>query len=93
MARKKESEFEMLIEIVARFPWWVGVVLAVITYVGLQPFVEMDVVQVKGISEIGSVIQSQMGKALATIGQYLLPGAFIIGAVFSFVATKKRETL
>lgn len=93
MGRKRTSLLEDLIDLVSLLPWWVGVLLAVISYFVLQPFVHMGTPHATGISEVGALVQSQMGKTLASFGQYLLPTAFLSGAIVSLIKRKKRKSL
>lgn len=94
MARKKEqSAFEDLIEITAMLPWWVGVLLAPIAYFTLHHYANGVVVPAASPGQMGNVIAGQFGKMLATVGQYLLPFIFIIGAVISASRRYKRNSL
>ena len=93
MARKKESTFEALVLIVAFFPWWVGVVLAVVSYLVLQPYVNLDIQQASAEAGVAHSISAQMTKTLATLGQYVLPLLCLAGAGISFFNRKKREGL
>lgn len=93
MGRKRTSLLEDLIDLVSLLPWWVGVLLAVISYFVLQPFVNMGTPHATGITEVGALVQSQLGKTLASLGQYLLPAAFLIGAVVSLIKRKNRKAL
>lgn len=94
MARKrKQSAFEDLIDLAAMLPWWVGVLLAVIAYFVLHHYATAEIVHPTSAAQLGANVSSQLGKALATFGQYLLPLAFIIGAGVSAYGQQKRAKL
>jgi restriction system protein len=89
VARKNQSVFEDLLEITAHFPWWVGVVLAVVSYLFLHPIADIEIVAGGSPGQIGDMVGKQLYKTFATIGQYLLPAVFSIGAFASFVKKPK----
>jgi restriction system protein len=94
MARKKkQSPFEDLIEITALFPWWAGVLLALIAYFVCHHYAVADVAQPVMPGQMGNFVASQLGKTLATFGQYLLPLAFLTGAGISAYGRHIRATL
>jgi restriction system protein len=93
MGRKKQSLFEDLIEIAAHFPWWVGVVLAVIAYFLLHSFAVVEVSSHAQPGQIGDMLGKQLFKTFASIGQYLLPFCFLIGAAVSFARGAKKSKL
>jgi restriction system protein len=91
--RKKQGVFEDLIDIAAMLPWWVGVLLALIAYIVLHHYATAAIVQPTSVAQLGANVGSQLGKSLASIGQYLLPLAFIIGAGISAYGQQKRSKL
>lgn len=94
MARKKkQGTFEDLIEVAAMLPWWVGVLLALIVYFVLHHYASAVIVPTTSVAQLGNVVAGQLGKTLAMIGQYLIPVAFIIGAVISAYGRQKRAAL
>lgn len=93
MARRRQSGIEDLIELASKLPWWVGVVLAVIAYLVLHPMAIREIVVSGDIRTISASVAAQIFKTAATIGQYLLPVAFLIGAVISAFNRKKRNQL
>ena len=94
MARKKkQSPFEDLIDITAMFPWWLGMLLALTAYFVLHHFATAEVAQSTSVARIGANVTHQLGKFFATLGQYLLPFAFFIGAGISAYGKHKRTAL
>lgn len=94
MARKsKQGVFEDLIDISAMLPWWAGVLLALIVYITLHHYATAEIVQPTSVAQLGANVGSQLGKVLASFGQYLIPLAFIIGAGISAYGRHKRSVL
>lgn len=94
MARKRQQgTFEDLIDIAAMLPWWAGVTIALISYFVLHHYATVEIVQPTSIAQMGANVSSQLGKMLATFGQYLIPLAFIIGAGISAYGRHKRSAL
>lgn len=93
MARKKSSPAEDIIELVSMLPWWLGLVLALVSYVVLHALALRPAMPVTGTSQIGQAVTHGIGTSLAQVGQYLLPLLCVLGSIVSFVRRKKRESL
>ncbi len=93
MARRRQNLFEDLIEITSKLPWWVGVVLAIISYVWLHSIAASEVMAAVPPGKMGEVISQGLFKTLASVGQYLLPFAFLVGAAMSAYGRVKRQAL
>ncbi len=94
MARKKiQSPFEDLIDFTAMLPWWVGLLLALIAYFVLHHYATAEVAPAPSVAQMGKNVAGQIGKVLASLGQYLLPFAFILGAGLSAIGRRKRAAL
>ncbi len=89
MARK-QSVFEDLIDITRRLPWWIGGILAIISYVILHGLADTEISSIQGPGRMGETVKNQLIKTMAGIGQYLLPFVFTIGALLSFIGRLKR---
>ena len=90
---RRQSVFEDLIDITSRFPWWVGVTLAVVSYFVLHNMAMSEIQIVTEPGKIGENVKSQLIKTLANVGQYLLPFVFFVGAFGSFIGRMKRHSL
>ena len=93
MARRKQSPVEDLIEITSKLPWWVGVLLAIVAYVWLHSVATSEVTAVVQPGKMGDFISQNLYKTLASVGQYLLPFAFLVGAAMSAYGRYKRRAL
>ena len=93
MARRKQNLIEDLIEITSKLPWWVGVVLAIAAYAWLHSVAVSEVTAVVQPGKMGDFVGQSVFKTLASIGQYLLPLAFLVGAAISAFGRHKRRAL
>ena len=94
MARKQKTPVvEDLVSLVSIFPWWVGVVLAVISYLALHAFALPDPPKPVNLQNVGAFTFRAILKGLATGGQYLVPFVCLVGAAISAWQIKKRPTL
>lgn len=93
MAKKKTSVGEDLVLLASKLPWWVSLVLSVVSYLVLHRFVAPPT----GVSAVpghaGAQAISAMVSAVASFGQYLLPLIFVIGAGISFWKQHRRSGL
>jgi restriction system protein len=85
MGRRKQSGLEDAIEVTARLPWWVGLVLAIVSYFFLHSIATTEIAVTGGVDQMGEAVGKQLYVSLATFGQYLLPFIFFVGAVVSLV--------
>lgn len=94
MARKKKKgTLEELYEIAALLPWWVDCALALIAYVVLHWYATADIAPLTDPAQAGQFISTHFFKGLATAGQYIVPLAFLAGAIASFLGSRKRQGL
>lgn len=94
MARRRSSSpLGDLVDLFALLPWWVGVVSAVIAYVVLHQFSIAPLPTASTAAQMGAVASKTIIRTLASIFQYVLPFAFLIGAAASAFATSKRKSL
>ncbi|MBT9611896.1 MAG: DUF2034 domain-containing protein [Burkholderiales bacterium] len=93
MGRRKGGLFDDLVSLAAMLPWWLGIVIAVVAYLVIHPFAVMELSTPTQLAGAGGVAAKQIYKTLAMIGQYLLPVAFMVGALASALGRRKRENL
>ncbi len=90
MGRKRQSGFEDIVDIVSRLPWWVGLALALTSYVTLNYIAGLDVKPANPDPQLlGQYAGKQLGVTLAYFGKIVLPAAFVFGAILS--AFKQRR--
>ncbi len=95
MARRRSRERPLndLFEVAAKLPWWVGVVLAIVSYLVLHAFAGVEPPVATDVKDIGSVVTKGIFRAAAGIGQIVLPLVFLGGAAASFFAQRRRGDL
>ena len=94
MARKgKSSPLEVMLDLVAMLPWWVGVVLGVVGYLLLHRLATP--ISVTGVQpgQVAGLMQQAVIKGLATAGQYIVPIICFAGAALSAWRRKQRQSL
>jgi restriction system protein len=92
MARR-QGLFDDLVAIAAKVPWWVAVLLAAASYAGLHYVASGTFVAPATPKAIGDIVVLQMARVLAGIMQYILPIAFLVGAIVSVLGRRKRNAL
>ncbi|MDF3885011.1 restriction endonuclease [Cupriavidus basilensis] len=95
MARKNKNGLRIVFDLAAALPWWLGVALAVASYVILHhvaggPF---PAYTIRSPDQFASTLVQSIVHAAASIFQYLIPGALLAGAIASAFARRKRRTL
>jgi restriction system protein len=91
--RRKQSTVEDLMDLTALAPWWVGVVLAVVSYVALHAYAQQPMPSTLQPGQVGSFAVAGMGRALASAGQYVLPLVFLAGAAISAFRRRRAGQL
>ena len=93
MARRKQSALEDLIEIISYLPWWVGALLAPISYFLLHAYTLKEIPRADSMKDLNSVVLPSMLHGFALVGQYLIPLVCIFGAGISAYNQFVRRTL
>jgi restriction system protein len=71
----------------------VSLVIAVGSYAWLHSIAVQDLGAVTSTKDIGAVASKGLFRALANIGQYIVPLIFVVGAVLSLLGRRKRQAL
>lgn len=94
MARRRQSSTaDDLIELVALLPWWAGVALAICSYLALHTLAAVPLPTAKSTQDLASMVTGSLWRTFASIGQYLLPFLFGLGALASALRRHRREQL
>lgn len=79
--RNKSSVFEDIIHLIAKLPWWAGLLIALVSYLWLHSVASKPIpTPVPGIQHMGDVVANQMWLTFATFLQYIIPICSLIGA-------------
>jgi restriction system protein len=93
MARRRSSGAEDVIEIASRFPWWGGVVAALVAFIALRVVASIEVPVPADPKQMGGMVIRQAIRTVAMFGQWVLPALLLIGAAVSFFKQRKRTEL
>ncbi|RYF52766.1 MAG: hypothetical protein EOO27_27795 [Comamonadaceae bacterium] len=91
--RGRTSTAEDLMSLVALLPWWVGILLAALSYFLLHAVASAPLPVAKTPQEIGNLATSGIWRGLAYAGQYILPIICAVGALASAVRRRERRAL
>ena len=90
--REKQGWPKALMGLAMRLPWWLGLALAVISYLGLHHLAQKPAGTAL-LGQMGGFVLSAVTHGLALAGQYLLPLLFGIGALLSAFRRGKAARL
>lgn len=93
MPRRKAGLVDDLLTLASKLPWWISVVLAIVLYFWLHSVAASNVATVVKPGNISTLVGQTVFKTFATIGQYLLPFVFLLGAAISGYGRHKRQSL
>lgn len=93
MARKRSTAAEDVIEVTSLFPWWGGVLAALVAFIVLRMISNIEVPAVVDPKQVGVIVSRQFIKVLAGIGQWLVPVLLLIGAAVSYLKQRRRAAL
>jgi restriction system protein len=95
MARRSQSPIADVMDITSKLPWWVGMSLAVVSYVVLHWFANksLPTTGAKGAEAIYAVALPGMLRGFASFGQVVLPIVFLLGTFVSVFNGYKRKKL
>lgn len=95
------SPAEVVIDLIARLPWWAGVLIAFVSYAVLHRYAFQPVGGGGTANAVAPLVPGQMGdfvagamwRAVAGVAQYLLPFFCLVGAAISAYRRRQRKTL
>jgi restriction system protein len=93
MARRSNSAFEDIADITSKFPWWVGVFLALVSFLFLNWYAGTEVPVATGIDGVYKNMLPSLLRILAFFGQLVFPVAFLLGSLISVILNIKRGKL
>lgn len=94
MGRRKSGGFlEDLVTITAKAPWWLGLILAVGTYLALHAAAQIEPPPAGSAKRLIGSSGTTVVRTLATYLQYLIPLVFLLGAGLSAYRQRRRKKL
>jgi restriction system protein len=91
--RRKSDGADVLVDLVAKLPWWAGVLLALLSYFLLHYFASQPAPAAVKPGQVGAAASQILWKTLATFGQYIVPFLCLFGAGLSAWQRRKRQDL
>lgn len=91
MSRKRSSFAEDIIAGLGKVPWWVGVLLAAVSYAGFRALSGMPPPDLAKTGPGGAPVLMLIG--VASVATYVIPLLCLAGAIVSAVGTRKRRQL
>jgi len=91
--RKKTSPLDDILGLFAMLPWWVGVALALVSYVFLHQLAKPAPLQGLQSPQMTGVIVESVVTGLAFAGQFIVPTICLLGALGSYLARRLRQSL
>jgi restriction system protein len=91
--RKRTSPAEDFMDLVALLPWWAGVAIAIVAYLVLHSFATQPAPTLGKPGQLGLPLAQVMFRALATVGQYVIPLLCLAGAAASAWRRRQRAQL
>jgi len=93
MSREKQSLFENIAGLAAKMPWWIGVLLALISFLILHSIAGIHVTPSMKPGQMGGFAVKQFYVTVAIFFQMIIPFAFLLGAIGSVIKNRKRGML
>ena len=91
--RRRTSTFEDLISLAALLPWWVSLLIALVSWFLLRDFAASTPPAMTHPSQFSTAMTGTVLRSLAMAGQFLIPSAFVFGAVGSILSRSKRKKI
>jgi restriction system protein len=91
MARERTSPLEDIIMIAGRLPWWVCIILAIVSYVVLHHIASVPAPPMKLPNDMSRVVTHGFLPTFGMFGQYILPFAFGMAALVSGIGSIRNK--
>jgi len=88
MQRHRRVAADHLIDVVAFFPWWVGVVLAIISYLLFSHWAQQPVTATVQTGQVAIMVKQQILQTASGVLRYVVPGLCLFAAALSW--SKRR---
>lgn len=89
--RKKASSLEVILELFSRLPWWVGPPISLFVYLYLHSLASSPITT--PTQDPGANVLASIFLALASILQYIIPAAILLGSMISAINRFWRVSL
>lgn len=89
--RKQQSNLEVWTDLSSRLPWWLALLLALLSYLLLHFYAGRTEPPPTQLGGFGSYAGRQLYRGIALYLQYLIPAVLIIGAIVSAVRRAQQR--
>jgi len=93
MTRQKTSLLEDMVEVAGKLPWWVCIIMALVSYLILHAFASRPMLPVTGPGQMGEAVRRSMISTAVLFGQLIVPFAFMTGAILSGIKAFRQKRL
>lgn len=90
---QKTSTFEDFIMLVSKLPWWLDILLAIVSFFVLHGIVSRPAPVVTTPGQMGAVATHGIVTVFAMFGQFILPLAFGVAALISGMSSIRQKKL
>ena len=92
MARKRNSGVEDFLDVISMMPWWINIILALISYLLLSALAVPVPIGVSN-TNLSSTVFKQSFVVFGTFGRIVFPILFLLAALVSGIKSSKRKKL
>ena len=89
----RKSGIEQAVESLSILPWWVCLVLAVITWALFHRLSQLEPPLAKDVAQLGATVQVTMFTTAGMFLQYISPFVLLLAALGSWIAKRRRMKL
>jgi restriction system protein len=94
MARRRTSPLEDVILMSSKLPWWVCLLLAIVSYGVLHAIANRPMIPpATGTGQLGGAVSHGLITTMAMFGQYVMAFAFCMAAIISAITTFRQKKL
>ncbi len=93
MGRRRDNPLGDLVALAALLPWWLALALAAASFLLLDAIAADRVSLPAGGNAMGSTLLHSVAVGFAKVGRFIVPGAFLFGAVTSLYRTARASKL
>lgn len=90
---RRSGFFDDLLAIATKLPWKVSIGLALVSFVVLHGLAGVEIDAPPSTKDIGGFAVKAMYQAVARFAQFIVPVAFVVGAIVSLIRQRRRTEL
>ena len=91
MSRRRAATADDITDLVALLPWWVGVILALVSYLLFSHWAAQPVTGSAEAGQVSTLAISQIKQTASSVLRYLMPLFCLMGAALSWARRNKKK--